>query len=247
MSKRGSSPAPDFDTLVDDYERHRTGYSADLIARVIAAAPRSKPDILDVGSGTGLAGKDLLPGSGRFVAIDIASRMLARNPALEKVLGSAAALPVGDGTFDLITCAQAFHWFAEADALSEFHRVLRPEGVAAIWWKYEEAPNPTTEIVEDAFRAIVGKPAPHTDLARSEVPLPMIRPFASSSEEWIPFAVRYTVDSYVGYHASRENLRRGAGPLRGAVLADIRERLLALHGSRPFELPYRQRLILLRR
>ena len=39
-----------------------------------------------------------------------------------------------DGSVDVVTVAQAFHWFDAPAALAEIARVLRPDGRLAILW-----------------------------------------------------------------------------------------------------------------
>lgn len=55
--------------------------------------------------------------------------------------GSATSLPFPDDHFDLITVAQAFHWFANRHALAEIHRVLKKDGrgTLALIWNLESA------------------------------------------------------------------------------------------------------------
>lgn len=45
---------------------------------------------------------------------------------------------VPNGWADAITVGQAFHWFANLEALEEFHRVLKPLGVLALVWNLED-------------------------------------------------------------------------------------------------------------
>jgi ubiquinone/menaquinone biosynthesis C-methylase UbiE len=47
--------------------------------------------------------------------------------------GNASAMPFADGTFDFIVCRAAFKNFSQpVEAMSEMHRVLRPQGRALI-------------------------------------------------------------------------------------------------------------------
>ena len=48
--------------------------------------------------------------------------------------GDAGRLPFNDGTFDVVTSTEAFHWFPDQDAvLREAYRVLTPEGAEVTW------------------------------------------------------------------------------------------------------------------
>jgi ubiquinone/menaquinone biosynthesis C-methylase UbiE len=50
--------------------------------------------------------------------------------------GTSTSLPFPDNHFDLVTVAQAFHWFANHQTLAEIHRVLKTDGqgtLALIW------------------------------------------------------------------------------------------------------------------
>lgn len=115
---------------------------------------------------------------------------------------------------------------------------------AEVWWKYESPSDPTALAADAAFERVVGKPAPTTALETEPLPgLP--GPFARVEQALIPWDVETTVERYVGYHASRENLRRGAGPRREKVLEEMRRSLSSMHPSGRFTMPYEQRLWLL--
>jgi SAM-dependent methyltransferase len=254
MSARGHpprvpEPAPHFDSLLDTYAKYRTGYSKELYDLVLAqVAPR--PRVLDVGAGTGLATRGLAassPPPRRLVATDIARRMLAQCPAGERVLAAGERLPFRDASFDLATCAQAFHWLDPPRAYDELWRVLAPGGVAALWWKYEHPDDETALAADAAFERVVGKPAPATVFETAPLPDVERSPFGREDRRVVPWSLAFTVESYVGYHASRENLRRGAGPLREKVLEEMTRALSKTHPSGRFEIPYVQRVSFLRK
>ena len=99
--------------------------------------------ILDAGCGTGHFTKILrsqYPKS-QVVSIDLAYNMvqkasknksswLQRKPHV--VNGNIAHLPFQDNSFDLIFCNLAIHWTKIEDTLTEFKRILKPEGMLSI-------------------------------------------------------------------------------------------------------------------
>ena len=95
--------------------------------------------IVDLGAGTGGASRELkrrYRGS-RVVAVDIAEAMLRRASRrqgllrrFDRVCGDAAALPLRDGSVDMVFSNLALHWSDDPDrAFAECRRVLVPGGV----------------------------------------------------------------------------------------------------------------------
>jgi ubiquinone/menaquinone biosynthesis C-methylase UbiE len=91
--------------------------------------------VLDVGCGTGELERRLIERWPplRVIGIDISRNMLRQ--AAEKRMGAtlvaaeAHRLPLHQDAFDLVICANAFHYFRQPDgSLAEMHRVLRPGG-----------------------------------------------------------------------------------------------------------------------
>lgn len=129
-----------FDSVAAQYAAARPDYPAELFDAIGAALPRPWPRaaVLDVAAGTGISTRQLAERAGRTVAVELSAAMLgqlvASSPGIPAVQGSGNALPVRDGSMDLITYAQAFHWVTPERAVPEVLRVLRPDGVLAMWW-----------------------------------------------------------------------------------------------------------------
>jgi SAM-dependent methyltransferase len=146
-----------FARSAEAYERARPDYPP------VALEPlRLSPDmvIVDLAAGTGKLTR-LLAGSGATViAVEPVAEMRAALPASVQVLeGTAERIPLDTGSADLVTVAQAFHWFDGDAALAEIHRVLRPGGRLALVWNRRVTEDPVNRAIE----AILG---PH----RAEVP-----------------------------------------------------------------------------
>jgi SAM-dependent methyltransferase len=123
------------------YERGRPGYPPDAVAWLCSAlglAPASL--VVDVAAGTGKLTEELV--AFRVVAVEPVASMgrLLRTklPSVPVVAGVAEHLPLRTGSVDAITVAQAFHWFAAAQALGEFRRVLRPGGRVGLLWNVRD-------------------------------------------------------------------------------------------------------------
>ena len=85
-------------------------------------------NVLDLGSGTGAAYKQLE--NLNVIALDPDEKMLQLNKFSKKILANAENIPLDDNSIDTVYCA--FVWRNVNDtqkALSEVKRVLRPNGV----------------------------------------------------------------------------------------------------------------------
>lgn len=149
--------ATGFARSVDAYERGRPGYPAAAL-EPLALAPGFT--VLDLAAGSGKLTRPLVESGAAVIAVEPVAEMRAALPSAARVVdGTAEAIPLGDASVDLVTVAQAFHWFDGEAALAEIHRVLRPGGRLALLWNRRAERDP----VNDAIDALL---APH----RAEVP-----------------------------------------------------------------------------
>jgi len=127
--------AASFGVVADAYERARPGYPDDAVRWLAGDEPC---DVVDLGAGTGKLTRSLVALGHRVTAVEPLGEMLDQLrravPGATAVSGSAEAIPLPDGSSDVVTCAQAFHWFDQAVALPEIARVLRRGGRIALVW-----------------------------------------------------------------------------------------------------------------
>jgi SAM-dependent methyltransferase len=131
-----------FSDRVDDYVRFRPDYPQallDWLQREQGVDAGWK--VADVGAGTGISSKMFLDAGYCVTAVEpnapmraAAAQWLQGFDRFSAVDGTADHTGQADASIDLITVAQAFHWLDEAATRREFARMLRPGGLAAIWW-----------------------------------------------------------------------------------------------------------------
>jgi SAM-dependent methyltransferase len=127
--------ARSFDRAAGEYERTRPDYPPE----VLDALPlRKDSEVLDVGAGTGKLTRVLAQRYRRVIAVEPLDGMRAILervvPSAETHAGSAESIPLPAASVDGVFAGQAFHWFANDQAITELARVLRPGGVLALIW-----------------------------------------------------------------------------------------------------------------
>jgi ubiquinone/menaquinone biosynthesis C-methylase UbiE len=124
-----------FGAVADAYERSRPGYPNDAVRWLAGEEPR---DVVDLAAGTGKLTRSLVALGHRVTAVEPVPEMLAQLrtavPGAIPLSGSAESIPLDDESADVVTVAQAFHWFDRSVALREIARVLRPGGRIALVW-----------------------------------------------------------------------------------------------------------------
>ncbi len=148
-----------FSAQAGEYARCRPQYPAALFDWLASVAPACG-DALDVGAGNGQAAWGLARHFRRVRACEPSPAQLAAaraHPRIEYVCERAEAVGVPDCSYDLVTAAQAAHWFDWARFRIEVRRVLRPHGVAAVWsYGRFVAGTGIDEIVDDFYRNVIG-------------------------------------------------------------------------------------------
>ena len=122
------------------------------------AAARPGVRLLDLATGTGTIASTAAARGASVVGVDASAGMLevarTRSPNLDLRVADAAALPFGDGIFDVVTCGLSISHFEEREqALREVLRVLRRGGtfVASAWADGGSGPTRTAFQILDRY------------------------------------------------------------------------------------------------
>lgn len=137
-----TDPTGRFTDRVDNYARYRPTYPAAVIKTLRESCGLSASTaVADVGSGTGILTALLLAEAGLVYAVEpndamreAAEQQLRGREGFVSINGRAEATTLPDRSVDLVTAAQAFHWFDPVPTRAEFRRILRPGGWVALVW-----------------------------------------------------------------------------------------------------------------
>ncbi len=177
----------------------------------------------------------------RVIGVDPSAAQIASataNARVEYRVGAAEATGVESGVADLVTVAQAFHWFDHAAFFREVRRISAADGRLAVWC-YGMA-NVTPEIDAAVYEYYEGMLGPYWEPERRLVETgyrTIEVPFQEIAAPAMKLELRWTLEQLVGYLGTwspRKRYREAHGhdaleasfPKLEAAWGDAGERLI---------------------
>lgn len=151
-----------FTGKADIYAKYRPSYPVEAVKFILGKIHADEPKIADIGAGTGIFTELLLKNTAENTTIcavepneDMRRKMQPLIQSYDNlyVIGATAensTLP--DKGFDLVTVAQAFHWFDEQKFRRECQRILKSNGVVALVWNSRERNAKMTDAYYDILK-----------------------------------------------------------------------------------------------
>ena len=223
-----------FDHIAAEYDTYRPSYPQEVLEHLqslldAAGGEQHKATgldrrhiaatVVDVGAGTGIFSRQLAACGWRVIAVEPSVTMLregivSRTDAtydrrrLHAVAAGAEQIPIASGSTDLITAAQAFHWFNPPIALAEFARVLRPGGAIALMWNNRD---PSRHPIVDQFENLIRhyNPAHERDYREQDWPAKIAHTglFDTMIEHRMEWEWNITPDQFVGFSRTISYIR----------------------------------------
>ena len=216
------------------YAQARPTYPAALFDAIAAQCP-SRALAWDAGCGNGQAAREW---AGRFESVfatDPSAAQVAGAVALPKVryaVEPAESCSLPDAAADLVSVAQALHWFDFPRFFAEVRRVLRPGGVFAAWSYGLMRIDPAVDAVVHGFEhGMVGPYWPperrHVDAGYATIDFPFAR------LELPPFAMTldWTADQALAYLGTWSAVQRHDAATGGDAIAALRPALREAWGD----------------
>jgi SAM-dependent methyltransferase len=157
--------AESFGADAERYDRARPRYPAEMIARILAAAPG--PAVLDVGCGTGIVARQFQAAGATVHGVEPDERMadLARRFGLTVDVATFEDWDPAGRTFDAAVAGQAWHWIDPVAGAAKAARVLNPGGHLSAFWNALQLPPEMSAILVEALQRVI--PDSPVDLSKA--------------------------------------------------------------------------------
>ncbi len=124
-----------FSENTKDYAEFRPTYPTALFEYLSDISPEKKI-AWDCATGNGQSAQELSKYFSQVLATDASASQIEQATKQQNIIYSVAVAEktsIETGSVDLVTVAQALHWFDQEKFFLEVKRVLKPKGVLAVW------------------------------------------------------------------------------------------------------------------
>jgi SAM-dependent methyltransferase len=219
-----------FSASAAGYAAHRPRYPESLVDFLADLAP-GHDLVLDAGCGTGQLSTLLTRRFRRVIATDASACQIEeaeQDPRVEYRIAPAEHSSLEDRSADLITVAQAAHWFDLPSFYEEVWRVLRPDGVLAlVTYGILTIDQELDPLILGFYSDVVGPYWPperrHVEEGYRSLPFP----FAELAAPSLAIEVAWSRDDFLGYVETWSALRGAEKALGREPINAFRRSLLA--------------------
>ena len=138
MAEETTEPASLFDEVAVLYDRVRPSYPEPIFDALLTECGSPRPDVVEIGPGTGKATAALLERGARVLGVEpgpqlsafLREKFAGRQLTVLTATFEEAQLP--SANCDIVLAATSFHWVREDVRLRKAHAILRPGGLVAV-------------------------------------------------------------------------------------------------------------------
>ncbi|WP_132252372.1 class I SAM-dependent methyltransferase [Methylobacterium segetis] len=234
-----------FSTGSANYAAHRPTYPVALVEHLSSLTLRHEK-ALDCGCGTGQLSTLLAARYGEVVATDASAAQIAAaspHPRVRYKVAPAEASGLPASSVDLVTVAQAAHWFDLPRFYAEVRRVVRPGGVLSlISYGVLEIEGAAGAVVQHFYGAVLKPYWPperrHVEEGYAGLPFP----FAEMPAPALAIVASWTLADLIGYVETWSAVRAAERDRGRAPLIAVREALAESWGEPELRRDVRWRL-----
>ncbi|MFO1464670.1 MAG: class I SAM-dependent methyltransferase [bacterium] len=223
-----------FSRQADAYARYRPRYPQGLY-RYLAGLCLRRNLAWDCATGNGQAALGLAPYFSQVIATDASERQIAQaeaHPGVEYRVAPAEASGLPGRSVDLITVAQAFHWFEFEKFYAEVRRVAVPQGIIALWGYQHFSCSPEIDRVYLRYYSeTVGPywPADRRWVEERYQGIPF--PFPELEAPEFSMTLRWNLEDLLGYLGTWSATQRYREAMGRDPLPELRNKLAPLWGD----------------
>jgi ubiquinone/menaquinone biosynthesis C-methylase UbiE len=192
-----------FSTQADIYAKYRPGYPSSLINYILSFVQENNI-AWDCATGNGQAAFLLASRFKRVFGTDMSEKQISQAkqaPNIEYSVSAAEKTSFPDNLFDLITVAQAYHWFNFQNFFEEASRVGKNNAIVAVWGYglINVGDLALTQVIRHFYSVIIGKywdaERKYVDEAYHSIPFP----FKELPSRSFQIGVEWNRDDFEGY------------------------------------------------
>ena len=217
-----------FSVQAEDYSVYRPEYPPEMYAWLASLCDEKKL-VWDCGTGNGQAAVALTQFFSYVIGTDASESQIYRAmiyPRVEYEVALAHQSPLQDHSVDLITVAQALHWFEFEPFFKEVKRVAKPNAVLAAWCYELQSISPEVDaVINRYYQDIIGDYWPperrHIEQAYADIEFP----FESIKAPACTMTKQWTFKHLMGYlgtwSATQKCIQDQGSDPREAILKDL--------------------------